>query len=196
MTRLLAAVLLSAFAAAAASAQVAQGANAGRIQIDSLDRLGPRAAETVNVNLGEQLLKFIPFSKEDPDDADVKDLVAGLRGVYVKRFEFDAAGAYNESDIAPIRAQLSGANWTRIVEVMSRREDAKNIEVYLAMEGSRVDGLVVLSVAPKELTVINIVGKVDLEKLRKLEGNFGVPKLEIERDPSKAPKTGAATKKP
>jgi hypothetical protein len=195
MMRLAAAVMLSALSFVAAQAQTSTLGNAGRIEIESLDRLSARAAETVNVNLGEQLLKFIPFSKEDPDEKSVKELVQGLRGVYVKRFEFDNEGAYNESDIAQIRAQLRGGSWTRIVEVVSRRENAKNIEVYLATQGSRVDGLVVLSVEPKELMVINIVGTVDLEKLRKLEGSFGVPELEIERDPSKSPKAGASVKK-
>ena len=38
----------------------------------------------------------------------------------------------------------------------------------------------------KELTVVNIVGPVDLEKLSKLEGQFGVPELGIE---SPKPKT-------
>ena len=38
----------------------------------------------------------------------------------------------------------------------------------------------------KELTVVNLVGPVDLDKLAQLEGNFGVPELGIE---SQKPKT-------
>jgi len=49
--------------------------------------------------------------------------------------------------------------------------------------GDKVDGLAVLAFEPKQLVVVNIVGTIDLEKLSKLEGEFGVPVLAIERDP-------------
>ena len=48
------------------------------------------------------------------------------------------------------------------------------------MVGDQISGLAVLSVEDKELTVVNIVGPVDLEKLSRLEGQFGVPELGIE----------------
>jgi hypothetical protein len=38
----------------------------------------------------------------------------------------------------------------------------------------------VLATDPKEVTVVNIVGPVDLEKLSQIEGNFGVPEFGIE----------------
>ena len=41
-------------------------------------------------------------------------------------------------------------------------------------------GSQLLATDPKEITVVNIVGPVDLEKLSDLEGNFGVPVLGIE----------------
>jgi hypothetical protein len=43
-----------------------------------------------------------------------------------------------------------------------------------------VGGLAVLHTDDKELTVVNIVGPVDLDKLAKLEGQLGVPDLGIE----------------
>jgi hypothetical protein len=46
--------------------------------------------------------------------------------------------------------------------------------------GAQVGGLVVLATDAKEFTVVNILGPVDLEKLTRLEGQFGVPALEIE----------------
>ncbi|MGB8508859.1 MAG: DUF4252 domain-containing protein [Pyrinomonadaceae bacterium] len=189
----LAIVLTLASIATATRAQLTAGGAAGRLQIDSLDRLASKAVESANVTLSEGLLKIVPpiLSKDDPKEMNIGELIAGLRGIYVRHYEFDTEGAYAESDIAPIRAQLSGGNWSRIVEVHSHREGIKNIEVYLATTGGRVDGLVVLSAEPKELTVVNIVGTVDLEKLRQLEGNFGVPELHIEQDEKSAPKKGS-----
>lgn len=174
--------LVVGLSAAVIRAQI--GVTGGRIQIDSLDRLDAKAVEMVNVSLDERLLQIVPqaFDKNDPEEMKAKEIIAGLKGVYVKVFEFDAEGAYDrQSDVEPIRQQLKAPGWSRIVEVRSRRE-GKEIEVYLLNNGSRVDGLTVLAFEPKQLVVVNIVGTIDLEKLRQLEGQFGVPALEIEKD--------------
>jgi hypothetical protein len=51
----------------------------------------------------------------------------------------------------------------------------------LLFNGDQIGGLAVLVAEEKELTVVNIVGPVDLDKLAKLEGQFGVPELGIEK---------------
>jgi len=53
------------------------------------------------------------------------------------------------------------------------------------MTGDQIGGLAVLSIEPREFTIVNIVGPIDLEKLTKLEGQFGVPDLGIEKDKTK-----------
>ena len=53
------------------------------------------------------------------------------------------------------------------------------------INGSQIGGLAVLASDPKELTVVNLIGPVDLEKLTKLEGQFGIPELEIEQSKPK-----------
>lgn len=187
--RLASAALSVAFllAAAVQGQTTAVAVTSGKLQIDALDRLAQKAAETVNVNLDERLLRIVPpVLSDDPDGENVKKLIANLRGIYVRRFEFDAEGQYAEADVAPIRAQLSAPGWSRIVEVRSRR-DGENIEVYLLTNGGRVDGLAILSVEPKELTVVNIVGTVDLDVLAKLEGQFGVPEFDLEKTEDKTP---------
>jgi hypothetical protein len=190
MNRFFAALLALAFVAAAgANAQTKMSVTIehGKLQIESLDRLSAKASETINVSLDERLLRIVPWPKSnDADDQNLKKLVAELKGVYVKRFEFDTENQYAEADVAPIREQLRAPGWTKIVEIRSRRE-GKNVEVYLRTNGSRIEGLTVLSVEPKELLVVNLVGSIDLEKLAQLEGQFGIPELELERDETKTP---------
>ena len=107
----------------------------------------------------------------------------GILGIHVKVFEFETEGQYSVADLEAIRAQVRNAPWNRIVVVTSKKET--NVEVYLLMKGPEVGGLAVIAFGPKELAVINIVGPVDLDKLSKLEGNFGIPELEIDSRKSK-----------
>ena len=155
-------------------------AQSARIEMGQLDHLGAKASETVDVNIDERLMQITGkfLSGKDPDEVKIKELVNGLKGIYVKRFEFERDGDYSQADIESIRSQLRNPAWSRILNVRSKREGS--IEVYLMTSASRVGGLVVVATDLKELTVVNIVGPVDLEKLSQLEGQFGVPELGIE----------------
>lgn len=167
-----------------ASALIAK-AQDSRIQMSSLDHLAAKASQTVDVNIDERLMKLAVrlLSDKDEDERDVKKLVAGLKGIYVKSFEFETEGQFVVADLEPIRTQLRGAGWTRMVNVTSKKEG--NVEVYLQFAGENVNGLAVLVTDDKELTVVNIVGPVDLDKLAQLEGQLGVPELGIESSKTK-----------
>ena len=70
--------------------------------------------------------------------------------------------------------------------MISKKEGS--LEVYMLFNGDQVGGLAVLHTDDRELTVVNIVGPVDLDKLAKLEGQFGVPELGIEQQKPKTKK--------
>ena len=171
-----AAVMLLLIGGAALTAH-AQGA---RLQIDQLDALANRASETVDVKLDERLMATAAKIFSDKDDADIKEILKGLKGIYVKSFEFEKAGEYSPADVESVMSQLRGGGWSKIVGVTSRK-DGNNVEVYLMMQGDQIQGLAVISAEPKEFTVVNIVGPVNLEKLSKLEGQFGVPDLGLDQ---------------
>jgi Zn-dependent alcohol dehydrogenase len=172
----LAAVMLLLCGGAVITAR-AQGA---RLQIDQLDSLANRASETVDVKLDERLMATTAKIFSDKEDADIKEILKGLKGIYVKSFEFEKAGEYSPADVESVMSQLRSGGWSKIVGVTSKK-DGDNVEVYLMMQGDQIQGLVVISAEPKEFTVVNIVGPVNLEKLTKLEGQFGVPDLGLDQ---------------
>jgi hypothetical protein len=150
-----------------------------RLRLAHLDYLATKASETVDVNIDERLIQLAAkvFNDKDDDEAQIKKLVIGLKGIYVKSFEFENENDYSSADVDSIRSQLREPAWSRLLNVTSKREGI--VEVYVALNGAEVVGLAVLSAEPKELTVVNIIGPVDLEKLAKLEGNLGIPDLGI-----------------
>ena len=93
----------------------------------------------------------------------------------MKSFEFESEGQYTDADLENIRSQLRNPAWSRIINARSKKDGS--IEVYLMHTGAQISGLAVLATELKEITVINIVGPVDLEKLTQLEGEFGIPEL-------------------
>ena len=147
----------------------------------NLDQLAAKAKNVVDVTMDGAILQLAGrfLSDRDPDEARVKRMVTGLKGIYVRSFEFESRGEYRESDVEQVRSQLKSPGWTRVVGVRSKR-DGENAEVFLKNEGSTIGGLVVLVADPRELTIVNIVGRIDPEDLRDLGGHFGIPKVDLD----------------
>ncbi|MDX2041568.1 MAG: DUF4252 domain-containing protein [Acidobacteriota bacterium] len=176
-TRMMMLAVLMLAGLAAAQAQDA------RLQFTQLDKLASKADNVVEVTLDKNLLQVAAkfLSDKNPTEAAVKDLVSKLQGVYVRVFEFDKIGEYSLGDVEPIRSQVNAPGWSKIVGVMSRREGQK-VDVHLRMDNAgMIHGLLILATQPRELVVVNIVGPIDLEKLSQLEGQFGIPKLELDK---------------
>jgi Domain of unknown function (DUF4252) len=159
----------------------ALAASAGKIQLPDFKALEAKAIETVEVTLDSKLLGMASrfLSPDNPEEAAARTIITGLEGVYVRSYTFDEPLTLAATDIASIRSQLVAPAWSRIVGARSRK-DRTHVEVYIRIDGEKATGLTVLAIEPKEFTVVNIVGAIDLEKLHRLEGQLGVPKLEID----------------
>jgi Domain of unknown function (DUF4252) len=167
-------------------------AQPGKLQLDNLDKLSSKASVVNDVSLDGALLGLATKavqSSNDPDAAELKEAVKGLKGIYIKNFEFDKLHQYSPEDVDAIRAQLAHG-WTRIVQSHDKRQDELD-EIYMLKDGDKVGGIAILVAEPKELTVVNIVGTIDLEKLGALAGKFGIPE-EI-KDKTEKPKTKTPT---
>ena len=154
------------------------GALAQRLQIDHLDRLAERADEAINVTVDERMLKlfstFIPGS--DREQLAAKEFVAGLKGIFVRSFDFDRGKGYSQDDITTIRKQLTGPNWVKMVTV-DKKSDGEIVDVYFWMDSDKIGGLAVIVAEATKLTVVNIVGPIDIAKLTSLQGQFGIPEI-------------------
>jgi Domain of unknown function (DUF4252) len=168
-------------------------AQPGKLQLDHLEKLNSKASVVNDVSLDGALLGMATKAVEssnDPDAVEVKEAVKGLKGIYIKSFEFDKPHQYSPEDVEIIRLQLTHG-WTRIVQSHDKRQDELN-EIYLLKDGNKVAGITILVAEPKELTVVNIVGTIDPEKLGDLAGKFGIPD-EI-KDKTEKPKTKTSPK--
>ena len=148
----------------------------------NFDKLAARASDTVDVSLSGSLLRLATkfLSDDDKDEAQVKKLVGGLKGIYVKSFEFKKPGEYAAADLESFRAPLRTSDWERIVGVHST-EDGETVEVYINSAGKGIGGLAIIASEPRQLTLVNIVGAIDLDSLSELGGHFGIPEVDVDK---------------
>jgi hypothetical protein len=153
-----------------------------RLVLPDFASLAQKSTESVSITLDPALLalasRFLDAS--DPQDAATKEIIKGLQGIYVRSYTFDKEDAYSQSDVDAVRSQLSAPGWNRLVQTRSKKSRA-NVDIYIMVVDKAAVGLALIASEPREFTIVNIVGSIDLEKLHKLEGKFGVPKLDIEQ---------------
>jgi hypothetical protein len=154
----------------------------GQLKLPSFDGLADKASESVAITLDATLLgmatRFLDPAK--PEDAAAKEAIRGIKGIYVRSYKFDEDFAYPEADVDMVRKQLKAPGWQQLVEVRSRKEQ-QHVDIYILVEQERANGLAIIASEPREFTIVNIVGSVDMRKLHELEGQFGIPKLDLEQ---------------
>ena len=154
---------------------VAVPASAQRLNIDFPD-LEDRAIEVVDVTLDATMIRLASkfFSGRDADEREIRELLSGLQGIYVRSYTFAKDGEYDRKLIDRVKSQL-GATWKPLVTVRSKTRD--NVNIMADVRGDRINGLVIVASEPREFTVVNIVGNIDIDRLSRLEGEFGIPRI-------------------
>ena len=146
----------------------------------TLDKLDALTDHKTKIALDGDMLqlagRFIG-SDDDKDAASIKSLVSNLKGIYLRTYEFDRDGQYTQADLEPFRVYLKQQQWSKIVE---SQEGTELDEIYIQpLPGDRFGGVAIISAEPRELTIVYISGTMNLADLEKLEGNMGVPAIDL-----------------
>jgi len=152
---------------------------AQEVDLSFLKGLESKARESSNIDLGPEQMGLIKgFS--GLVGSDLSDVATGLRRVKVHTLEFDKDGMYNLAEAENVRTKIKAdPKWLSLISV-KEKGGFTEILTHRAPNGD-VDGFLILTAEPRELTVVNIVGVLDLKKLARLGGNFGIPRIELEK---------------
>jgi hypothetical protein len=154
------------------------GAAAGpELRIPDFSHLASRARDSVDITLDGFLLRLAQkFAAADGESEEDLAILRDIKSVRVRNFEFDSEDAYSRDDIESVRKQLAGPGWSPLAQV-HRRESQEHVDVFLNMSGDKILGLAVIASEPRSFTIVNVVGNIDIDKLAKIEGQFGIPRV-------------------
>jgi hypothetical protein len=148
-----------------------------------LDHLKGDVTRTVDIDVGPFGLALASWvmDKNDPDMAALRDTLKGCKAVHIRSYEFGSDFEYPRADIDALQSQLSGHGWTSLATVRDRKTK-ENVDVYIRLEREKVTGFVMLASAARGLTIVNVVGTVDLAQIQQLRAHFGAPHRKAETD--------------
>lgn len=171
--------MLLLLAATAANAQ-----DAARLRFERLNGLETRAEDVVEVNIDGKLLdlaKRVMVKVDDPNSKKIGQAISGLKGIYVRVYNFKNENEYNVADVDEIRSQLNAPGWEKLANVRSQKNNQK-IDVFTMFTGDVMSGLAVVVSESKSIAVVNVIGPIDIDLLAEMSGKLSIPKIEIEKN--------------
>jgi Domain of unknown function (DUF4252) len=162
-------------------APLVAAAQSAKLMLPDFSALSKKASHSVDISIDPSLLGLASGflgADSSPNGAAVKDLITGLQAIYVRSFKFDEDGAYSKADVDAVRAQLKAPAWVPLVSTHDRKQQS-DVDIFVNRKGQHTEGMAIITSEPRELTIVNIVGSMDLAKLGQLQGQLGVPKIDV-----------------
>jgi len=146
---------------------VASTVSAQQLDLKSLDKFADIAKSKTEINMDESTIKSATsaLSEKKVDEAIAKKTIEGVKGFYLRVYEFGQKGAYKLEDLKPLFDQLKEPNWKPILR---NKENDEQTEIWMHMRNGEPDGMVLISAESREIVVINGVGVTRLDDLTAL----------------------------
>ena len=177
-------LIKSAFVLVLAAAAVAVDAQDAKLHFERLSALETKARDVVEVNVDGKLLdlaKRVTTKINDKDARTIGQAISGLKGIYVRVYNFAEVNQFNMADVDQIRAELNGPGWEKVANVRSKKNNQK-VDIFTMFTGDQMSGAAVIISDDKTVALVNVVGIIDIDTLIEMSGRMNIPKMDIERD--------------
>jgi hypothetical protein len=141
----------------------------------SVEALRSQASSKTEFTLDHSML--VLASKLDPDDEDLRRVIAGVNGVSVHSYRFSGAGMYDLAALGSVKDEYRVAGWK---QVMNKEKDGGHevTNVWMRLENNAISNVAVLQARATEVDFIVVSGSISPVDLSHLGGHFGIPKIE------------------
>ena len=142
----------------------------------SLDGLRQLASSKTEFTLDHSMLVFA--SKLDPENEDLRRVIAGVNGVSVHSFHFPSPWIYDPAALSSVRVEYHSAGWKQLVNSHEKDGGPGTTNVWVRFENNAVSNIAILVARSTEVDLVAVSGSISPLDLSHLGGHFGIPKIE------------------
>jgi hypothetical protein len=148
--------------AVCAALWIAPLATAQKLEL-KFDALAAKASSKTELDVDGTLLRLISRMAKE---SDLSGVLGGVQGVHIRNYGFSKDGVYSQKDLEPLRNQVAAqSRWARLLNV---KEDEGTTEIYIAAQGEKVNGCLIVSAGLRELSVVYLEGTLSLAQVKRL----------------------------
>jgi Domain of unknown function (DUF4252) len=170
LSRLVLVVLL-----AISAAQLGQAQTQGWIP-QGIEGLRQSASSKTEFALDHSMLVFA--SKLDPDNEDLRRVIAGVNGVSVHSFHFPRPWMYDPDALGSVNEEYHAAGWKQLVNQHEKDGGPGVTDVWMRFENNAISNIAILAARSTEVNFVVVSGSISPLDLSHLGGHFGIPKIE------------------
>jgi hypothetical protein len=141
-----------------------------------IDALRQNASSKTEFTLDHSMLVFA--AKMDPDNEDLRRVIAGVSGISVHSYHFPGAWTYDPQALNSVKEEYHAAGWKQLLNNHEKDGGPGVSELWIHLENNAISNVAVLLARSNEVTFILVSGSISPLDLSHLGGHFGIPKLE------------------
>jgi hypothetical protein len=165
-------VLIAIFAATFTQAQAPQ---AGWLP-QGIKVLRQNASSKTEFTLDHDMLIFA--SKLDPDDEDLRRVIAGVSGVSVHNFRYRQPWMYDSEALNSMKEEYQAAGWKMLVNNHDKDGGQGVSDVWIRFENNAISHIAMVFARRNEVSFVEVTGSISPLDLSHLGGHFGIPRIE------------------
>src|ERR1700745_3762787 len=141
-----------------------------------IEALRQGASSKTEFTLDHSMLVFA--SKLDPDNEDLRRVIAGVSGVSVHRYHFPDAWTYDPQALNSVKEEYHAAGWKQLMNNHEKDGGPGVSDLWIRWENNAVSNVAILLARENEVNFILVSGSISPLDLSHLGGHFGIPKIE------------------
>ena len=141
-----------------------------------LESLRHLASSKTEFTLDHSMLVFA--SKLDPENEDLRRVIAGVSGVSVHSFHFPEPWMYDPEALSFVKEEYHAAGWKQLVNNHEKNGGPGVTNVWIRFENNAVSNIAILVAGATEVNLVAVSGSISPLDLSHLGGHFGIPKIE------------------
>jgi hypothetical protein len=141
-----------------------------------IEALRQSASSKTEFTLDHSMLVFA--SKLDPDNEDLRRVIAGVSGLSVHSYHFPGAWMYDPETLSSVKEEYHAAGWKQLMNNHEKDGGPGVSDLWIRFENKAISNVAILLARSNEVNFIVVSGSISPLDLSHLGGHFGIPKIE------------------
>ena len=141
-----------------------------------IEALRQEASSKTDFTLDHSML--ILASKLDPNNEDLRRVIAGVSGVSVHNYRYSRPWMYDPEALNAIKEEYRSAGWKQLVNNRDKNGGAGVTDLWIRLQNNAISNIAILVARSSEVDFFLVSGSISPLDLSHLGGHFGIPKIE------------------
>ena len=142
----------------------------------AMNSLRQSASSKTEFTLDHEML--ILASKLDPNNEDLRRVIAGISGISVRNYRYSKPWSYDPEALESLKEEYRQAGWKQLMARHDRNGSAGVTDLWVRLDNNAISNAAILVAKATEVDFFVVTGSISPVDISHLGGHFGIPPIE------------------